>query len=215
MKILNVLIWLVLITSFILFFVTVKPKSPIDKEIRVVKLINPNAVPSNQILDHNNKIISTLLQRESIAFDILITKEGFIKQARTIYVAIITLLLSLMFSKQLENVKKYIELILILLIGMMYLVETHSIDLLERQETCVEIISRSTEKVVNTQSLDSVLYFLDYEKYISEIKAASNGRHIRKYLRACHPDLDQTIYIIPLIFIFILFNNSVYRKDKK
>lgn len=195
------------------------PQNPINTQVRVITPIDSLSLyySADQILHHNNIVISTLQEREATAHNALMNREGMIKQARTIYFAVLALLLTLMFSNKKENGRKDVEVILImLLILVMYLVEVHSEDLLKRQDSCTEIIARSTEQIVNAEDLYSIWYKLDYSEYINGIHTASDGSLERKIIKAFHPDIEQRgIYFVPLIIIYIIsLINFIGKKNK-
>ncbi|MCG6959808.1 hypothetical protein LJE82_07960 [bacterium BMS3Abin03] len=175
-----------------------------------------NTYSNKKMLAHNKLIISTLQEREATANGLLVSRESNIKQARTIYIAILAVLLTLLFSNKKENGRTNIQLVLIIIIILSYLIEVHSIDFLERENDCTNIISKSTEKIVNSNMLDAVWIKLDYQKYDREVEKASDGSFCRKLNSAVHPDIEQIgIYIVPFLFIYILFFINVIKQVKK
>jgi hypothetical protein len=209
-SIIIIVISLLILVAIYVFYSTENPKDKnvINTDIKVFRTVDSLSAKfaSDQILNHNNLVISTLQERESTAYNLRMSRESDIKQSRTIYIAILVVLLSLLFNMKNITIDLNIKLLLIITIFVSYLVEVHSYDLLQRQDNCVEIIARSTEEIINSYSLNSTWFTLDYNKYLRQIDEASKGSFIRKLIRATHPDIEQIgIYILPFVIIFGLF----------
>jgi len=219
LKIIGTLLTISVLYSIYIFFTTANPKDVdiINTDIRVLKKLDSLStdITKEQLLEHNKIIIATLQERESTAYSLRMARESNVKQTRTIYIAILVVLLSLLFTKKKEDLELSIKLILILCtILVFYLVEVHSEDLLHRQDNSVLIIARSIEDIVNSTSINSFWYTLDYSNYLSQIYEATNGSFIRKLIKSAHPDIEQVgIYILPFLLICIwLIKNSFGKK---
>lgn len=195
-----------------------KNKDIINKHIKVSKSVDSLSAKysTEELLNHNKLVISTLQERESTANSVFASKESTIKQSRTIYIAILVALLSFLFNKKSGGLAWTMKYILLLFtITVMYFVEVHSEDLLQRQENCKDIISKSTENLVNSTELSTKWFALDYRNYLTQIDKASESSFYRKLIRASHPSIEQKgIYVFPYMLILIAFLINIIKQKK-
>ncbi len=221
MLIISLIGFIIFIFSTYLYFTAANPKNSdvICTDIRVFQPLDSLSTKftSDQIFDHNSRVISTLQERESTTYNLRMSRESNIKQARTIYIAILVVLLTLLFNKKKEDVGLNFKFILLTFaILVFYLVEVHSEDLLQRQDNCTQIISRSTEEIVNSTRLNSTWFELNYSNYLTQIYEATEGSFYRKLMKATHPDIEQIgIYAFPYLLIIISFIISSFRQLRK
>lgn len=189
---------LVLITLF-----TKKSENPIDDKIRVVQshYLPDKLKTSNEIWNHNQIIISTLQERESSGQSSYDVRETNMIQLRTIFIAILAVILSFLFNEKTN--KKALVKILITMILIFYFAEVHTRDLLNRSKGCNTIVTKSLEQIANSNSLELDWYTFDYVQYrAQQVKAASLNRWYRKAWDALHPDVEQFVfYILPFLFL--------------
>ncbi len=86
----------------------------------------------------------------------------------------------------------------------MYGVEVHVQDLNERSSRHCSIMNRSVECLVNSSSINSIWYELNFTEYSNQEKEAEKfSRYWRKLWSAYNPDGEQAgFYVVPFFFIF-------------
>jgi len=189
------------------------PERPIDTKVRIIKAIDSlsNTLESTEILNHNELLISVLNQQEASAYTYDVIYIDSLNQARTIYIIILAAILSFLSVK--FNRKALVVLSIFILI--MYLVEVHIQDLFDRQVDCRTIISRTQEDMVNSNSLDSIWYSLDYTEFLNQQFLASDTRLKRKIWKSFNPNYEQiAFYIIPWFAIYIFLIRLEYKEKQ-
>ena len=208
------------IIALLLFTISIvtlleKPKEPIDIEIIVYEPVDSlsNSMTSSEILTHNKLVINILQSREASCANDGVSHVNNLNQSRTIYVVLISVLLAFILKEK-KNKIFVIILILFVIVGM-YAVEVHVQDLQARQKGSCSIMHKSVNFLVNSNSIDSIWYGLNYDKYTAQDSVASSSSKKRKISSAYDPDLEQIgYYWFPcgLIYFYLLW--PIFRKKK-
>ncbi len=214
----DILLWI----AFLLFIISIfivklgkKPPDPIDVSVRVYVADTSlsKSMKSSEKLAHNNLVIHILQTRATTCTNVGVSRENNLKQTRTIYVVLISVLLALILNGK-KNKSIVILLILFLIVGM-YLVEVHVQDLHARQSGSCSIVHRSVDSLVNSRFIDSIWYGLNYVKYHAQEDTASYYRSKRKIWSAYDPDGEQYgFYVAPFIAIYSYLLWVIRRKKK-
>lgn len=203
----DILLWI----AFLLFIISIfivklgkKPPDPIDVSVRVYVADTSlsKSMKSSEKLAHNNLVIHILQTRATTCTNVGVSRENNLKQTRTIYVVLIAVLLTF-FIKKNEH-KNFVMLSILILITGMYGVEVHVQDLNERSSRHCSIMNRSVECLVNSSSINSIWYELNFTEYSNQEKEAEKfSRYWRKLWSAYNPDGEQAgFYVVPFFFIF-------------
>jgi hypothetical protein len=195
---------LLLITSVIVLRSFDKPIEPIDSEnVRVYKSVDSlsQLFTTNEIVEHNKIIIATLQEREATRENVSVSRENNLKETRTMYVALLGIILAIVFNQ--KNNKKLVIFLLLLLIGGIYSIEVHLKDLLHREQGCCGVVNRSVEEIVNTDKIYNEYFVINYDKLLNQQHKAHDDRLYRKLWKAYDPDLEQIVlYVIPFLLIY-------------
>lgn len=195
---------LLLTTSVIVVWSFDKPNEPIDsKNVRVYDTIDSLSkhYAKNEIVEHNKIIISTLQVREATRDNAIVSRENNLREIRTIYVALLGIILAIVFNQ--KNNKKWVIFWLLLLIGSMYMIEVHLKDLLHREQGCCAVVHRSVEEIVNTDKIYDEYFVINYDELLNQQDKAHDNRIYRKLWKAFDPDLEQwVLYVIPFLLIY-------------
>ena len=210
---LEILLWtaglLLLITSVIILRSFDKPKEPIDSEnVRVYKSVDSlsKLFTRNEIVEHNKIIISTLQEREATRDNSSVSRENNLRETRTIYVALLGIILAIVFNQK-KNKKPVIFFLLLLICGI-YSIEVHIKDLLHREQGCCSIVHRSVEEIVSTDKIFREYFVLNYGEFLNQQYKARDDRLYRKLWKAYDPDWEQIVlYVLPfgIIYLWLLF----------
>ncbi len=215
----DILLWIAPLLLLICLFIIlqsweINPK-PIDEKVRVVVAVDSlsKSVESKDILAHNKLVINILQSREASCANDGVSHVNNLNQSRTIYVVLISVLLAFILKEK-KNKIFVIILILFVIVGM-YAVEVHVQDLQARQKGSCSIMHKSVNFLVNSNSIDSIWYGLNYDKYTAQDSVASSSSKKRKISSAYDPDLEQIgYYWFPcgLIYFYLLW--PIFRKKK-
>ncbi|MFZ1517645.1 MAG: hypothetical protein WAU11_02660 [Ignavibacteriaceae bacterium] len=205
----KIILWtlvpLLLLISVILIRSLDKPNDPIDsKNVRVYDTIDSlsHHFNKNEIVEHNKIIISTLQEREVTRDNAIFSRENNLREIRTIYVALLGIILAIVFNQ--KNNKKWVIFLLLLLIGGIYSIEVHVKDLLDRGQGCCTVVHRSVEEIVNSDKIYSEYFVINFDKLLNQQYEAHNYRYSRKLWKAVHPDWEQIVlYVFPCALIYI------------
>ncbi|MGD8305815.1 MAG: hypothetical protein PVF17_04100 [Ignavibacteria bacterium] len=206
---------LLLFTSVIVVKSFDEPKEPIDKEnVRVYDSVDSlsQLFTTNQLFEHNKTIITTLQEREATRDNARVSRENNIKETRTIYVALLGIILAIVFNQ--KNNKKWIIFLLLLLIGCIYSMEVHIKDLLHRDQGCCSVVHRSVEEIVSTDKIYKEFFVLNYEEFLKQQINAGDDRLYRKLWKANNPDLEQIVlYVLPFVGIYVWLLLAMIKKE--
>jgi len=195
---------LLLIASVIIVRSLDEPNEPIDsKNVRVYDTVDSltHLFTKNEIIEHNKTIISTLQEREATRDNVSVARENNLRETRTIYVALLGIILAIVFNQ--KNNKKWVILWLLLLIGGIYSIEVHLKDLLHREQGCCAVVHRSVEEIVNTDKIYNEYFVINYAELLNQQDKAHNNRLCRKLWKAFDPDLEQLVlYVFPFLLIY-------------
>ena len=209
------------IIALLLFTISIvtlleKPKEPIDIEIIVYEPVDSlsKSLTSSIILNHNKLLINYLQTRGATCANLSASRESNLRQTRTIYFVLIAVLLTLIFNKK-KN-KSFVLFILILIVGM-YAVEVHVQDLFVRSSRHCSIVNRSVQHLVNSSSIDSIWYRLNFTEYLDQEEIATDllNRYLRKFWSVYDPDGEQLVfYVGPFFLIYgYLFWVIIWKKE--
>ena len=215
----KIILWtlglLLLITSVIVLSSSDKPNEPIDyKNVRVYDTVDSlsRLFTKNEIVEHNKIIISTLQEREATRDNAMVSRENNLREIRTIYVALLGIILAIVFNK--KNNKKLVIFLLLLLIGSIYSIEVHVKDLLHREQGCCAVVHRSVEEIINSDKIYSEYFVINFDKLLNQQYEAHNSRFSRKLWKAYDPDLEQIVlYVIPFVLIYGWLLRAMRRKE--
>ena len=216
----KILLWVVGLLLSIISVIVVrsfdKPHEPIDYEnVRVYKSVDSLSLlfTKNELVEHNKIIISTLQEREATRDNISVSRENNLRETRTIYVALLGIILAIVFNQ--KNNKKWIIFLLLLLIGGIYSIEVHIKDLLHREQGCCSVLHRSVEEIVSTDKIYNEYFVLNYDELLNQqYKAGDDSRLYRKLWKAYDPDLEQIVlYLVPSVLIYIWLLVAMKKKE--
>ncbi len=178
-----------------IFKIVLKTNPPIDKDTKI--LGSSNTSNSNSEV-HNSTLISILLKYLAIDANQLSQQKNSIIQIRLFYAAILTGLVSYLFSSN----NPLIALFILFLILIMYLLEVHFNDLINRSEIGYFIMRKAVERLINLKPKNNKWYILNFKSLLKQQENASNHRWRRKFFSACNPNIEQIIfYCIPWLGI--------------
>lgn len=215
----KIFLWLVgllfLITSVIVVRSLDKPNEPIDSEnVRVYKSVDSlsQLFTKNEIVEHNKIIISTLQEREATRDNLSVSKENNLRETRTIYVALLGIILAIVLNQR--NNKKLIIVLLLLLIGGIYSIEVHLKDLIHRGQGCCSILHRSVEEIVSTDKIYNKYFVLNFDELLNQQYNAHDDRIYRKLWKAFDPDWEQwVLYVFPFLLIYVWLLVAIIKKE--
>lgn len=217
MKILLWLIFALLLFKIPILTLLEKPKEPIDTKVIVYEQVDSlsKSLTSSIILTHNKLVINILQTRGATCENLNVSRENNLKQSRTIYIVLIAVLLTWIIDK--EKTKNFVIVLILFLITGMFGVEVHVQDLLVRSSRRCSIVNSSVEQLVNSPSIDSIWYRLNYTEYRCQgIKAKVFLNRIwRKLWSAYNPDGEQLgFYVIPFLLLYVyLFWVIIWKKE--
>lgn len=146
-----------------------------------VSLLVPNdslqATPPD-LLNHNTNLISTLQERESWSTNSISSEQNGILQTRSIYIGIVSIILSFMLGKK-EQRKAYLIFMLVLISGF-FALDIHLEDLLDRNVKNRGVSSEALEILINQPPTADTWYDLNYEKRNRLFEELNKRRHPRK-----------------------------------
>jgi len=151
-------------------------------------------------------ILSVLQNRESIGGSQYSSHENELTQSRTIYFGILAVLMSIIFSKDLNN-KTSIIVILLGLIIIMYLLDVHTEDLMKRELDANYLTISEVHYLLNRQPCDSTWYSISTYDFAIQLGKASirPDRWVRKIIQAFNPSGVQFVYYFVPFILFYLF----------
>jgi hypothetical protein len=135
------------------------------------------------------------------------TREASHQQMRGFYVLILAGLITIFLAKNTPG-KSTLAIIMMAIIGVMYGLEVHQLDLYERYRASVYVYSDAINDLVDSLNTSGIWYKFDYSEMKAAMKSADSSsiRWTRKALKATHPSYDQlAIYVFPFLLLFIWF----------
>ncbi len=126
-------------------------------------------------------------------------------QGHMLYAAILAVLMSLLFSNDPQKESR-VQLVLFFLIPLMYLLDVHLRDELQREYDCVQIKSDAIDLLVNRSSNSIRWYSFTGSAYYNELQKARDpdNVHLRKLEEAVHPEVQQIMYyVLPWLAVYI------------
>ena len=167
-------------------------------------------VTPSKLSQHNLDLISTLQMRETLGHNSILSSNDGLRQTRSIYIGVIGVLLTFIFSKlndknQIANNKVYI--IILILIVLFYGIDVHLKDLKQMITDSNKITSSSLDFIVKQKPPDYIWYNIDYSKRNLQYPEIKNARIFRKLNEAFNPDITEIVFfILPFISIYILMS---------
>jgi len=196
---------------------TAEPSQPMDDSISVLQKVDNIMVSQEIVSTHNQNILNLLQERESLVGNQHSSHENELTQTRTIYFGILAVLLSLLFSigtgNKTPDEKFSGYKILLCLIFVMYLLDVHIVDSLEREAYSIHFTAMMIEKQLNTNPYDSTWYSINYSDYKKQLDKASkwSDRWYRKFIKTFHPSLVQiAYYLIPFTILHFIYFRKKY-----
>lgn len=199
------LLFLIFLFTYIIFG---DPDNPISPFTRIFYASHSLHCVTNDVKTHNYNLISFLSSSKRIS------GEDRISQARTIYIGIVAVFLSLFFTKRIK--KKFQMLVFLFsLINLMYLLDVHLKDLYWRQNLSYKMTISQMEDLTNSCKIETIWYEVKTDGLNAQLVTAGSrwNRISRKIHWTLRPDGEQIIYfIIPwfalyFLLIFELFLN--------
>lgn len=191
-----------IIILFVIYFIPSPNIEMGEKAELIIEKVDSLDLIIGDVIEQNNRVLSVLFEWFSADNSYLVSKESIINQVRMFYAGFLAALISLLITiKEKEN-KIYIWLLLIFLIPIMYFLEIHQNDLLERSETSAKIKKNAIEILANNTSQ---YYKLDSCPYIKELRKMEYESKIRKLKKIINPSFELMIfYIVPFFIIYFL-----------
>lgn len=211
-----ILISALLISILLIIYFTV-PIEQIKFNSSILIQVDSTKATSNSILNHNERLISSLQVRESLDANSMFSQIDGIRQTRSIYVAIIGIILTLIFSNsKIERVFVYLSLLVIIFI--FYGLDIHLEDLLERSKQTKDLTSNALNTLINEVPQDSIWYELNYKSRNIEFEKLSTTSFCRKLINMFHPSdaVHVILYIIPLpiFYLFFAYSTKKYLQNR-
>jgi hypothetical protein len=148
--------------------------------------------------------------RETIGNNSILASDDGLRQTRSIYIGIIGILLTFVFSKQ--NYQKAYVIILILVI-LFYGLDIHLSDLIQRTRDSNQMTAHALNQIVKQTPIDCTWYDIDYSKIKAQSHEVESVRIFRKMNAAFNPDFVQMVFFLfPFIAIYIMSTWN-YRKE--
>lgn len=199
----TIVIIIVLFVLFVRSFFNVRTD---DYVVPNISLLSDSTytVSTELALARNQFLINTLSQHQSILAEIELSVQNSRIQARLFYVTILAALISLFITK-----KYKIFSIIIGVTIVMYIYDTHLLDLEMRQHQSASILNSTKFCLVNTPPSSNVYYqisFSEFNRYNKYNNSDIVKRINRKLKRAFNPDFEQGIFYILPIILFLSFN---------
>jgi len=185
---------------------------------------------TDEIKNHNLALINMFQQRLSMEKSSLSSAENIRWQARTVWLGIFAIIMTLAFKQQ--SNKKFQYIILLIIITLMYLLDVHLEDLYNRQNIRPQIIGRTIEELVdfkykkrinsttnkekNNCSLNDSTWY-DYNSIALAFKLNDASKSCARFNRKLHLaykwDLVRlTYYIVPWLILYILLIFDAHKK---
>jgi hypothetical protein len=205
-KIFAIIVILAFFGSLLFVFILPKPPQAIDHNTKILFQSDSLRFQKGISSSHNTILINLLQEREAASDNSIASMESVKMQSRMFYCAIIAGLISLLFT--IKKIKRKIILInlLILIIALLYFVDVHQQDLIQRNTNTGIITKNATNQLANSFTDTVTIYVLSYHEQFAQYEKAAEplGRWFRKAYTAYHPDLPQIVYYI-LPFVYFLF----------
>jgi len=197
---------LALIAFIVASFITVAPVQLNTKLLFQVDSIKAN---KSDILKHNEILITFLEERESADKASVNSHEDGLRQSRSVYLAIIGVMFTIIFRAQSD---KQFHLVTLLIITLMYGLDIHLEDLIAREQVARDLDARSTESLINFAPTDTTWISFHSAIRDSLIAKSTEGSRLRKLTAATKPNLFQLFYfLVPFIVVYWL-GTSDWRK---
>lgn len=153
--------------------------------------------------ERNKLLLNILSSKEQNIQNITNSYKGFKKQSQNFYMLILVGLISYF------NTHNYIEIFCLtgFVMIVMYLLDIHFEDTIDRQEYTREVTNRSISNLLFGENMYAKYYAISYKEFDSywDKLAERNPRWHRKIIRGLLPDSVQIVYyIIPGILLYIL-----------
>lgn len=184
-------------------------------KITILLKVDSLDVERHNTIEHNSKLLNLLQKRMQNQQDGITAKIGFQSEARNFYTVILIGIFSIIFSNQKEkkNLQRNMIFLGFAFILIMYLMDIHYKDMIERNVFTINMHRLNIETLVNSYPNNDSWYQLDF----SELKEVMDTVHFeriqRKITKVFQPDLAQIVFfIIPLIVMYF-FGRPFLRKQ--
>jgi hypothetical protein len=148
--------------------------------------------------------------RESLEANSVSVQNDGINQLRSIYIAIIGILLTYIISRD-DKIIGYI--VILVLIALFYGLEIHLGDLSTLSVNSKKITAEEIRKLVNQKTIENIWYNLNYAERDSIFPKIHDTRLPRKILAIFNPDLVHGVFfVLPFLFFYVTFNYKYYKK---
>ena len=187
----------------------------VSKKISIIQSDTLIKVSLEKAMIQRQTFLSILQSRESTKHSEYSTHESNLTQTRSIYFGILAILLSIAFSKDSMN-KISTPSALLGLIIIMYLLDVHMVDLMNRENDTVQLGTNEVHRLLNMNPDDSTWYYLSFDCYDKMLGMASKKpeRWLRKFALACHPDGAQFVYFcIPCVLFYYVLVCKIRKKS--
>lgn len=223
LKLNYVIILLLIIFLVVAFYCKMfipKPLEAIDSKTTILFQLDSSRIQKEVEYPYRTILVNLLQEREANFINSLSSRDSVRMESRLFYCAIITGLISLFFIKDnKDKIKKYTSYFLLMIIVLLYFVDVHQGDLIERNLSDRIVTGKAINQLV--KPFDNKIYELSYDSVNVQYEKATKlySRWSRKLYNACCPDLSQIVYfIIPLILVFLntslIFPNRSRKTDK-
>lgn len=195
---------LVLLLAIWSLFCQSKPPPAINEGTAILFPADSSRLQKENALSNNTILINLLQEREAIDANSIESKKSLNMQSLMFYCAIMAGLMSLLFTRKGKESKILTSVFLFFIIALLYLVDVHQQDLIQRNESPRKITSEAVDLLVIPYN--DTVYKLSYDSMNAQYDSAANPgrRWFRKLYAVYHPNLPQIVYyIIPWLLIFI------------
>jgi len=154
-----------------------------------------------EVSNHNSNLLSTLQVRKAWNTSSISNETDGILQTRAIYIAIVSIILTISIKQNKNRLTFYL---IIILITMFYALDIHLKDLLDRNISNRGVTSAALNYLVNKAPSDTIWYELKYTERDIQYTSIHNNRLPRKIINGFTPDITQMIlFILPWFAIYI------------
>lgn len=179
-----------------------------DHQHPAAKILMPSTTSSlRAAIEHDKLLISILSQREAAYIGQNSARAGLIWQVRMFYAAILTILSSLILTK--NGNKHPTKWILMFTIPLMYLAEVHLQDLEKRARASTYSAAAAINTLSNLNPNDSTWYSFSYARFADQQARFDMTHEVRKSINALHPDPIQVLfYGLPFLVLLLYLLNE-------
>ena len=202
-----VIFLIILFTCTKIFYNPIKLDSPILVADSTLKCT------FSELSQHNLNLISSLEMRETLGANSILSNNDGLRQTRSIYIGVIGILLTFIFTRR-DNNKAYI--IILSLIVLFYGLDIHLKDLIQRSIDSNQITSHALDSIVKQKPIDNIWYNIDYSKRNLQYPNIRDARIFRKLNAAFNPNIVQIVFFLfPFVAIYMILTIKYRKIDKK